>query len=132
MGAFDYVNSINETKENLIRGSHSPEASEKMYDPFVASRSLSYHQDCILLVNELNSRGLNTHGVTKKQHYEFLLNVLNKKKRYAKWGKIDKIHEDIKFIMSTFDYSEQKAREVYPLFSESQLEDIRELFVEGG
>jgi len=51
---FDYLNSINVTKQNMMRGSENDELAEKGYNPFMVNRGLSYFQDTIALANEMN------------------------------------------------------------------------------
>ena len=50
MTPFDYLNAINQSKENLI----VDELSEKEYVPFVVNKGLSYFPDTILYANEMN------------------------------------------------------------------------------
>ena len=50
MSPFDYLNSINMTKKNLM----VDEQSEKDYVPFIVNRGLGYFQDTVLLANEMN------------------------------------------------------------------------------
>ena len=90
MGFIEALNSINSReKNNIIRDSQSPLAAEKQYPPFPVLRSLSYNLDCILLVNELNIRGLSQFNVSNLMHYEYLLYFISTKKRYNKWIKVE-------------------------------------------
>ena len=45
----DWLNSINQTKKNLIDEDPS---LEKDYSPYIINRCLSGHLDCVLFVNE--------------------------------------------------------------------------------
>ena len=101
VGFIEALNSINQTKKNIIRDSNSPLVAEKLYTPFQVSRSLSYHADSILFVNELNERGIKPYSVSNLMHYEFLLYVIPPKKRYAKWIKPEK-EEIVEYIMDYF------------------------------
>ena len=83
---FDWINSITETKENLL------ETKEiKEYNPFISNKSLSHHIDCVLFVNEMNMRP----NLDKDMQYSFLLNSIRKSKRYSPWKK-KSIDDDFK------------------------------------
>ena len=68
MKPFDFVNSINITKKNLMRGSYNDELSEKAYIPFLTNRSLSYFTDTLLYANEMNRYST----LDNKLQYEYL------------------------------------------------------------
>lgn len=120
----DHLNSINTTKINIIRDGGQSTVAEKTYSPFLVARSLSYHADCILIVNELNIRGRSEHNLSNKMHYEFLLYSVEKKKRWAKWAKQDK-DDTISLIMDKYKYSYEKALEVVDLFSDDDIEHLK-------
>ena len=86
----DWLNSINQTKENLIDEDPS---LEKEYPPYIVNRCFSGHLDAIMFANEMNVH----HFLPKKLQYDFLLNSLRKKKRFSPWP--DKIRSKI-LIMS--------------------------------
>ena len=48
---FDFVNSINFNKHDLMTGTENDELAEKSYVPFLTNRSLSYFTDTILYAN---------------------------------------------------------------------------------
>lgn len=122
MDLISAINSVTETKEDIIRNSDSPEQSEKLYPSFPVNRALSYHMDCILLVNELNQRS--SYVPSNQMNYDFLLNTLDKKKRWGvKWGKIEK-NDAVDAVMKVFTYSRERALEVIPLFSSEELSTI--------
>ena len=50
MNPFEYVNSINMTKKDIM----IDDLSEKAYAPFMINRSLSYFNDTVLMANEMN------------------------------------------------------------------------------
>ena len=52
MSPFDYLNSINMTKKDLI----VDEQSEKDYVPFIVNRGLGYFADTVLFANEMNEK----------------------------------------------------------------------------
>ena len=54
MKPFDYINSINYTKENLMRNSDNDELAESGYVPFITNKTLSYFTDTLFYSNEIN------------------------------------------------------------------------------
>lgn len=126
MDMISALNSINTTKENLMRNEvgEEIEAEVKAYPPFPITRSLSYHIDVLLLVNELNRRGLSQHGIDNLRHYEFLLNVIPKGRRFAKWSKPEK-YDDIQAVMDFLGLTFDKARDIIDLLSTEELTRIK-------
>lgn len=127
----DYLNSINDNKKNLMRDSGAMEAAEKSYPSFPVARSLSYHPDAILMVDELNQRGLSEHKMRPVMHYEFLLNLIPRRKRYGKWAKPEN-DDKVQLIKKCFNYSEEKALAVMHLFTEEQFDIMRRSREQGG
>ncbi len=96
MTPFDFVNQILQGKQQLI----VDDLTEKEYVPFLTNRSLSYHKDCILFANEMNTR----HHLDAKMQNDFLLNTVRSRKRpFTKWVKSEK-SEDIECIKIIFGY----------------------------
>lgn len=125
------LDSINKTKVNGIRSSDDATSAERSYPRFPVARSLSYHADALHLVNELNMRGLSAHEVSNRQHYEFLLHVLQKGKRFAKWSKPEN-QEHIELLMKIFNYSYERAKEIFPLFSQEDFIEMQASMETGG
>ena len=69
----EIIPSILQTKKNVFEN----EEDYKDYVPFVVNRSLSFHQDCILYVNELNMHS----QLDKDLQYSFYLNTIRPMKR---------------------------------------------------
>ena len=65
----DWLNSINQTKKNLIDEDPS---LEKEYAPYVINRCLSGYIDCLMYANEMNRY----HFLPKKLQYDFFINSL--------------------------------------------------------
>lgn len=124
MNVWDYVNQILQGKKNLI----IDEITEKEYTPFLTNRSLSYHMDCLMFANEMNSR----HFVDKKMQNDFLLNTVRSRKRpFAKWAKSVK-SEDIECIKQVYNLSDSKARDVLRLLSKEQIQLLKQKIETGG
>lgn len=126
-----FSDSINTTKKNLIRESDSRKAAEKMYPKFPIARGLSYSADALELVNELNIRGTIHHNISNIMHYEFLLYVLDKKKRYASWKKPEKI-ELLENIMVLFQCNHDRAVEIEGLLDEATKLEVIKATDQGG
>ena len=122
-GPFDYLNSINLTKKNLM----IDEQSEKDYVPFIVNRGLGYFADTVLLANEMN---VNCH-VDSKMQYDFLRGTVKKRKRFSKWLKADD-DEKIDIICEYFGYSRSVAKHVSDLFDEQTIGILKKRLDKGG
>jgi hypothetical protein len=101
--------------------------NEKSYNGFVINRSLSYFPDTVFLSNEMNR----FHHLGSKLQYDFLINIVRKRKRFSKWDKPDQ-RADMECIKKYYGYSESKARQVIELLTESQLIAINKKVSTGG
>ena len=119
-----WLNSINQTKKNLIDEDPS---LEKEYSPYVINRCLSGHLDCIMFINEMNKY----HFLPKKIQYDFLLNSLRTKKRFAPWLRKDTI-KDLDNVKRYYGYSDEKAKQALRILSKKQLNFIQSKFETGG
>ena len=123
MNPFEFVNAICDSKENLI----VDDISEKSYNPFMINRSLSYHFDTVLLANEMNQRAF----LDKKLQFDFLINTVRKKKRFAKWKKPE-ASDDLEVVKEYYGYSNEKARQVLPLLNGDQMGQLKQRIFKGG
>lgn len=123
MNPFEYVNSINTTKQDLM----IDDLAEKAYIPFTVNRSLSYFNDTILMANEMNKHA----SLDKKLQYHFLLNIVRKRKRFSKWAKAEVV-SDIEVVKEYYRYSDEKARQVMSLLTAEQLSALRGKVYKGG
>lgn len=123
MNHFDYLRSINETKEDIMIG----EQAEKAYNPFMVNRGLSYFYDTIALANMMNQY----HHLDKKLQYHFCINTIRKRKRFSKWNKPE-VNSDIEVIKEYYGYSNEKARQVLSLLSPEQIRIIKQKVNRGG
>lgn len=124
MSPFDFLKSINDTKVNLIDQDID---NAKHYNSFVVNRSLSYFPDTVFMSNEMNR----LHHLDDKLQYDFLINIVRKKKRFSKWDKPEQ-RADLDCIKDYFGYSEPKAKQVIGLLTESQIKTIRKKVSTGG
>ena len=127
MNPFDYLNAINDTKENVIEDSDNPELAEKLYPPYLINRGLSFFIDTVYLANEMNRH----HHLENKMQFDFLINIVRKKKRFSKWFKAQP-DEDVEAVMDYYGYSQDKARQVVSLLTKDQITQIIERRRKGG
>ena len=124
---FDYVNSVSSSKKDMMRGTENDELAEKDYTPFIVNRALSYHQDCVLYINEMNGLGHLDHLL----QYDFLLNSLRPRKRFAKWIKPEQ-NENLEIVMEYFGYNRVKAERAILALTKEQIIMIKEKIIKGG
>lgn len=124
---FDYVNTINTTKKNMMRGSENDELAERGYNPWIVNNALSYFPDTILHSNLMNIN----HHIPSRPQYEFFLSSLRPKKRFAKWVK-EEVNDDLELVMKYFEFNRSNARDVMSLLTVDDINEIRALYEEGG
>lgn len=124
MTPFDFINAINQTKEDLFS---DPQAN-KDYSPFLVNRGLSYFHDTIIQANTMNQYPT----IPKEWQFRFLLNSVGKKKRFSKWAKADKATDSLLLVQEYFGYSSEKAKEALRILSDEQLKLIEEKLNKGG
>lgn len=120
---FDYVNSINISKKDIMHD----DISEKSYPAFMVNRALSYFNDTVLYANEMNVN----HHIDNKLQYHFLINIIKKKKRFSKWLKPTEV-ENLELIKEYYGYSNEKAKSVLPLFNNESIEQLKLRIYKGG
>ena len=121
----DYLNAINHTKEPLLDS--EDEEWVKKYPPFVVNRCLSPFSDTILLVNEINK----LHHLDKKLQFDFLLNSIRARKRYAPWLKATKL-ENLEYVKEFYGYGNEKAKAALDILNDEQISAIKEKLYKGG
>ena len=119
-----WLNSINQTKKNLIDEDPS---IEKDYSPYVINRIYSGHLDSVMFANEMNKYSF----LDKKIQYDFYLNSLRSKKRFSPWLRKDKI-KDLDYVKRYYGYSNEKAQQALKILTKQQLNFIRSKFETGG
>lgn len=117
---FDYLNAINTNKKDILE-------NEKDYPAFMVNRGLSYFPDTVLLANEMNMAS----HIDNKLQFDFLLNIVRKRKRFSKWNKVTESN-DIKAIKEYYGYSNEKARDVLNLLSKGEIDYIKSKLDTGG
>jgi hypothetical protein len=127
MNFFDFLNSVNQTKEDLLK--NNP-LNEKDYSAFMINRGLSYFHDTIMYANEMNRSS----DIPKKWQYDFYLHGLSKRKRFAKWQKKEAFGDDhiVHIIVKEYNYSLPRALEALDILSDDQKNDLIAKYQIGG
>jgi len=123
MNPFQFVTDITHTKSNIM----VDDIAEKAYNPFMVNRSLSYFHDCVLMANEMNIN----HQLDKRLQFDFLINIVRKKKRFSKWAKAQK-NDEIEVIQEYYGYSYDKAQQIRSLLSSDQIDELKKKVYRGG
>lgn len=123
MNPFDYVNAINYSKQNIIES----DTEEKAYNSFIVNRSLSYFPDTVAAANIMNKY----HNLDNRLQFDFLLNIVRKRKRFSKWNKLE-TESDVEAVKEYYGYSHEKAKHALPLLSKEQIDLIKIRINKGG
>ena len=121
----EYLNSINKTKHNLMDGDDP--LYEKKYSPFIMNKCLAPFNDTIMLVNEMNFH----HHLDTKLQYDFLLNSLRTRKRFAPWVKATKL-ENLEYVKEFYGYNNEKAKVALDILTDEQISAIKQKMNKGG
>ena len=120
----DWLNSINQTKKNLIDEDPS---IEKEYPPYIINRCFSGHLDAVLFANEMNMYSF----LPKKMQYDFFINTLRTKRRFSPWIRKDLV-DNLDCVKRYYGYSNKKAKQALKILSKEQLDFIKSKFEIGG
>jgi hypothetical protein len=123
MNPFDFVNSINSTKEDLM----VDEVTEKGYNSYMVNKALSYFIDTVMYANDMNER----YHLDNKMQYFYLINTIRSKKRFSKWIK-NVENNDLTAVQDYYGYSLEKAKVALSLLSNEQLTIIKKTLETGG
>ena len=123
MSPFDWVNAISQSKKDLMEDP----AVERLYQPFLVNKALSYFPDTAMYANEMNRR----HLTDSKLQFQFFLNTVRPARRFAKWVKKQE-DNDLAAVMEYYGYSPEKAKSALSILSSDQLITIKEKLEKGG
>ena len=82
--------------------------------------------DAILYSNEMNMNS----GLNNKMQYDFYLNSLKPRKRFAPWVKRETL-EHLELVKEYYGYSHNKAITALRILTKSQLDEIKILLNKG-
>ena len=120
----DWLNSINQSKKNLIDEDPS---IEKNYPPYIINRCLSGHLDAVMFANEMNMYSF----LPKKMQYDFFINILRTKRRFSPWIRKDLV-DNLDCVKRYYGYSNEKAKQALTILTKEQLAFIKSKFETGG
>jgi len=120
----DYLNSINQTKNNLMDGDVE---YERKYNSYVINKCLSGFSDTILFANEMNYFW----QLDKKLQYDFYINIIRPKKRFSPWLKKQN-DNSLELIKQYYGYNDDKAKSALKILTREQLEFIKSKMNRGG
>ena len=122
MNVWDFVNSINFSKEDLMKDN-----GDKDYIPFIVNRGMSYFSDTILAANMINKYP----DVPKKYQYKFYMETVPRRKRFSKWHKAVEL-DATDNVIQLFDVSRNRAQEMLKLLTPEQIAELNEMVKTGG
>lgn len=109
---FEYMKLINAGEQTDV---------DDDYNQYIINMGMSFFPDTIFFANEMNTK-----QVSNQMHYDYLANSVRPRKRFKKWPKKSKTHnDDIVMIMHYYKYSRQKAKETLSILSDEQKKTIR-------
>lgn len=111
ISALGYTKDVSEYPEEIV---------EDIYNHFLINRTLSYHADCLVYANEMNQR----HQSDSWLQFQFYLNSLRPRKRFAKWEKANKV-DDLDTVKLAYEYNNRKALQVIDLLSDEQINELK-------
>ncbi|SVC33797.1 uncharacterized protein METZ01_LOCUS286651 [marine metagenome] len=121
----DYTNAINFTKEPLLDS--EDEQWEKKYPSYIVNKCIAPFPDSVMLVNEINQ----LHHLDKRLQFDFLINSLRPRKRYAPWMKAKKL-KSLDNVKEYYGYNNEKAKAALDILNDEQISAIKEKMNKGG
>ena len=121
----DYTNAINFTKEPLLDS--EDEQWEKKYPSYIVNKCIAPFPDSVMLVNEINQ----LHHLDKRLQFDFLINSLRPRKRYAPWMKAKKL-KSLDNVKEYYGYNNEKAKAALDILNDEQISAIKERLNKGG
>lgn len=120
---FSFVSDISFDKKNIFSAS-----TESQYNSFLINRAFSYHIDSLFEANDMNMRP----NLWKEAQNSYLLNILVRRKRFAKWAKRVKREEDLLLLCEVLEINMKRANEVFDLLTDDDIEKLKETRDVGG
>lgn len=124
---FDFIKSVSQSKNDLIRESDYPEQVEKQYNAYIVNRGFSYFEDTILHANEMNMRA----HLFNDAQYRYYLGVLRRRNRFSKWHKAEK-NADLDAIQEVYSVNRTVAKMYLKAMSKDDLKRVHEKLQKGG
>ena len=99
----------------------------KKYPPYIVNKCIAPFTDSVMLVNEINQ----LHHLDKKLQFDFLINSLRPRKRYAPWMKAKKL-KSLEYVKEFYGYNNEKAKAALDILNDKQISAIKEKLNKGG
>tara|TARA_Y100001973_G_C5046080_1_gene255228 strand:+ start:130 stop:534 length:405 start_codon:yes stop_codon:yes gene_type:complete len=127
---FDFLNSVSETKEELIRNEEGfrQDHIEKQYVPYMVNRGLSNHIDTIMYANEMNQ----LHHLPKDAQYRYFLTVVRRGKRRGAWPKKSSDTALLDIIQKELECNRTVARQYLKVMTQEQIDTLNKRMTKGG
>jgi len=126
MNVFDIVNNLLLNKKPELK---NEEEFDKLYNPYLINKALSFHMDTIMFANEMNRYPF----LSKDMQYDFYFASIKPKKRYSKWFKKDETDQDkIDLISEYYNCNETRAKEYLKILKPEQIQFISKKLNKGG
>ena len=79
------------------------------------------------MANEMNKN----HQIDKRLQFDFLINIVRKRKRFSKWLK-NTVESDVEVVKEYYGYNNQKARQALTLLTPEQINVLKQKVNKGG
>jgi len=71
------------------------------------------------------------HHLDARLQFDFFINIIKKRKRFSKWNKATHI-DNLEIIKEYYGYSDEKAKSIYNLLNDEQIEQLKKRIYKGG
>ena len=123
MNPFEYAHEL------ITKDKYDEEIPDrKDYKQFLLNRTLSYYNDLVHYINELNRYP----DISNKEHYDFINTAIPKQKRTKKYWVKGKKYEHMEVIKEYYKYSTRKCINVLSVLSDKDIKNIRNKLSKGG
>lgn len=112
---FDFINSIHESKEDLMNEKYQ----EKDYQPFYVNHYLSSNIDTLLYAQQMNEMS----HLSNRMQYDYLRICIRSRKRRCTWGKKIKI-KNVDSVKLYYNCSTKGALRYLEILSEEEINKI--------
>lgn len=118
----EWLNSINYEKNYILN-----DENNKKYSQYLINRCLYKNRDIIFYIDAMN-----TLDVNNKMHYDFLIEAIPPKKRYAPFAKKQKNIENVELVKKYFNVSYERALKYFQQLDDNDIEILHKIYDEGG
>lgn len=117
---FYILDAICNTKEDITDHAQF----EKEYNIFMINKWLSMHKHTIWAAYFADQ----IRKMSKKQHFYFVSNFIEKKRIFFRFKKGRKKAKDLKIIMDYYNISEEKAKDLVNILDKKQIKSLNDAF----